>query len=120
MFDRIADRYDLMNLVKTWGQEPRFIRDTVSAAKLGQAPTVLDIATGTGDLACAAARQRYGAYAYGLDISNEMLEVARRRPGGENISWQVGDAMALPYDDDTFDALTHGYLLRNVTDIAKT
>ena len=120
MFDRIADRYDLMNLVMTWGQEPRFIRDTVSAAKLGQAPTVLDIATGTGDLAFEAARQRYGAHVYGLDISNEMLEVARRRPGGENISWQVGDAMALPYDDDTFDALTHGYLLRNVTDIAKT
>jgi len=120
MFDRIADRYDLMNLVMTWGQEPRFIRDTLSAAKLGQAPTVLDIATGTGDLAFEAARQRYGADVYGLDISNEMLEIARRRPGGENIRWQTGDAMALPYGDQTFDAVTHGYLLRNVTDIAKT
>ena len=120
MFDRIADRYDLMNLVMTLGQEPRFIRDTVTAAQLGQAPKVLDIATGTGDLALEAANQRYGAEVYGLDISNEMLEVARRRTGGENIVWQTGDAMELPYDDDTFDAVTHGYLLRNVTDISKT
>jgi len=120
MFDRIADRYDLMNLVMTWGQEPRFIRDTVDAAQLGQAPTVLDIATGTGDLAFEVAHQRYGADIYGLDISNEMLEVARRRPGGENITWQTGDAMDLPYEDETFDAVTHGYLLRNVSDIAKT
>lgn len=120
MFDRIADRYDLMNLVMTWGQEPRFIRDTVDAAQLGQAPTVLDIATGTGDLAFEVAHQRYGADIYGLDISNEMLEVARRRPGGENITWQSGDAMDLPYEDETFDAVTHGYLLRNVSDIAKT
>lgn len=120
MFDRIADRYDLMNLVMTWGQEPRFIRDTVDAAQLGQAPTVLDIATGTGDLAFEVAHQRYGADIYGLDISNEMLEVARRRPGGENITWQTGDAMELPYEDEAFDAVTHGYLLRNVSDIAKT
>src|SRR5699024_7575215 len=113
MFDRIADRYDLMNLVMTWGQEPRFIRDTLSAAKLGQAPHVLDSATGTGDLGFEAARQSYGAHVYGLGISNGILEIAGRRPGGENIRWQTGDAMALPYGDQTFDAVTHGYLLRN-------
>ena len=120
MFDRIADRYDLMNLVMTWGQEPRFIRDTIDAVQLGPAPKVLDVATGTGDLAFEAANQRYGAEVHGLDISTEMLEVARRRPGGENITWRTGDAMALPYDDETFDAVTHGYLLRNVSDIAAT
>lgn len=120
MFDHIADRYDLMNLVMTWGQEPRFIRDTVNAVKLGPTPKVLDIATGTGDLAFEAANQRYGADVHGVDISTEMLEVARTRPGGHNITWQTGDAMALPYEDDTFDAVTHGYLLRNVTDIPTT
>lgn len=120
MFDRIATRYDLMNLVMTWGQEPRFIRDTVDAVKLGPTPKVLDVATGTGDLAFEAANQRYGAQVYGLDISSEMLDIARMRPGGKNIVWQTGDAMALPYDDNSFDAVTHGYLLRNVTDIAKT
>src|SRR5690625_5864395 len=106
MFDRIATRYDLMNLVMTWGQEPRFIRDTVDAAKLGPTPKVLDVATGTGDLAFEAANQRYGAQVYGLDISSEMLDIARMRPGGKNIVWQTGDAMALPYDDNSFDAVT--------------
>ncbi len=120
MFDDIADRYDLMNLVMTWGQEPRFIRDTVNAVHLGPAPKVLDIATGTGDLAFEAAHQRYGADVHGIDISTEMLQVARARPGGQNITWQTGDAMALPYEANTFDAVTHGYLLRNVTDIATT
>src|SRR5690625_4374971 len=109
-----------MNLVMTWGQDPRFIRDTIDAVHLGPAPKVLDVATGTGDLAFEAANQRYGAEVHGLDISTEMLEVARRRPGGENITWRTGDAMALPYDDETFDAVTHGYLLRNVSDIAAT
>lgn len=120
MFDNIADRYDLMNLVMTWGQEPRFIRDTIDAVKLGPTPKVLDIATGTGDLALQAANQRYGAEVHGLDISPEMLEVARARPGGKNIHWRPGDAMDLPYADTTFDAVTHGYLLRNVTDIPTT
>ena len=120
MFDNIADRYDLMNLVMTWGQEPRFIRDTVDAVKLGPTPKVLDIATGTGDLAFEAANQRYGAEVHGLDISTQMLDVARTRPGGANIHWATGDAMDLPYADNTFDAVTHGYLLRNVTDIATT
>ena len=120
MFDNIADRYDLMNLVMTWGQEPRFIRDTVDAVKLGPTPKVLDIATGTGDLAFEAANQRYGAEVHGVDISTQMLDVARTRPGGANIHWATGDAMDLPYAENTFDAVTHGYLLRNVTDIATT
>src|SRR5699024_12307981 len=63
---------------------------------------------------------RDAAHVYGRGTAHEVLEVSPRRPYGENISWQVVVAMALPYDDDTFDALTHGYLLRNVTDIAKT
>src|SRR5699024_96370 len=51
MFDGIASRYDLMNLVMTWGQEPRFVRRTVERAELPDAPVVLDLATGTGDIA---------------------------------------------------------------------
>lgn len=71
-------------------------------------------------MAFEAANQRYGAEVHGLDISTQMLDVARTRPGGANIHWATGDAMDLPYADNTFDAVTHGYLLRNVTDIATT
>ncbi|WBL19973.1 ubiquinone/menaquinone biosynthesis methyltransferase [Citricoccus sp. NR2] len=120
MFNGIAERYDLMNLVMTWGQEPRFVRRTVERAQLPDAPTVLDLATGTGDIALEILRQRYGAHIIGADFAPEMMEVGRRRPGGEQISWVEADAMDLPFEEGVFDAVTHGYLLRNVTDIPTT
>ncbi len=120
MFDGIAGRYDLMNLVMTWGQEPRFVRRTVHHADLPEAPVVLDLATGTGDIALEVLRQRYGARITGADIAPEMMEVGKRRPGGGQVDWVVADAMALPFADGTFDAVTHGYLLRNVADIPTT
>ncbi|MGO1885553.1 MAG: ubiquinone/menaquinone biosynthesis methyltransferase [Citricoccus sp.] len=120
MFDGIAGRYDLMNLVMTWGQEPRFVRRTVQRAELPDAPVVLDLATGTGDIALEVLRQRYGATITGADFAPEMMEVGKRRPGGGQIEWVEADAMDLPFADGTFDAVTHGYLLRNVADIPTT
>ncbi|XKH52892.1 ubiquinone/menaquinone biosynthesis methyltransferase [Citricoccus nitrophenolicus] len=120
MFDGIAGRYDLMNLVMTWGQEPRFVRRTVAKAELPDAPVVLDLATGTGDIALEVLRSRYGAQVTGADFAPEMMEVGKRRPGGEQVDWVEADAMDLPFEDNTFDAVTHGYLLRNVADIPTT
>lgn len=120
MFDGIAGRYDLMNLVMTWGQEPRFVRRTVQRAELPDAPVVLDLATGTGDIALEVLRQHYGATITGADFAPEMMEVGKRRPGGEQVDWVEADAMDLPFADGTFDAVTHGYLLRNVADIPTT
>lgn len=120
MFDGIAGRYDLMNLVMTWGQEPRFVRRTVQRAELPDAPVVLDLATGTGDIALEVLRRHYGATVTGADFAPEMMEVGRRRPGGEQIDWVEADAMDLPFAAGTFDAVTHGYLLRNVADIPTT
>ncbi|PXA77018.1 ubiquinone/menaquinone biosynthesis methyltransferase [Auritidibacter sp. NML100628] len=120
MFDAIADRYDVMNLVMTWGQEPRLIRRTVTAARLPQAPAVLDLAAGTGDLAFAVLSRYYGAEITACDIAPEMMAVGAARPGGDQISWVQADAMDLPFADHSFDAVTHGYLLRNVTDISAT
>ncbi|WP_229672240.1 ubiquinone/menaquinone biosynthesis methyltransferase [Citricoccus zhacaiensis] len=120
MFDGIAGRYDLMNLVMTWGQEPRFVRRTVERAELPDSPVVLDLATGTGDIALEVLRSRYGARITGADFAPEMMEVGRNRPGGGQIDWVEADAMDLPFEDNTFDAVTHGYLLRNVADIPTT
>ncbi|WP_246858468.1 ubiquinone/menaquinone biosynthesis methyltransferase [Citricoccus sp. SGAir0253] len=120
MFDGIASRYDLMNLVMTWGQEPRFVRRTVERAQLPDAPVVLDLATGTGDIALEVLRSHYGAQVTGADFAPEMMEVGKARPGGERITWVEADAMDLPFADATFDAVTHGYLLRNVADIPTT
>jgi demethylmenaquinone methyltransferase / 2-methoxy-6-polyprenyl-1,4-benzoquinol methylase len=120
MFDGIARRYDLMNLVMTWGQEPRFVRRTVERAELPDAPVVLDLATGTGDIALEVLRSHYGARITGADFAPEMMEVGKARPGGDRIEWVEADAMDLPFKDNTFDAVTHGYLLRNVADIPTT
>lgn len=120
MFDAIAGRYDLMNLVMTWGQEPRFVRRTVERAQLPDAPVVLDLATGTGDIALQVLRSHYGARITGADFAPEMMEVGKARPGGDQVDWVEADAMDLPFADETFDAVTHGYLLRNVADIPTT
>ncbi len=120
MFNGIADRYDLMNLVMTWGQEPRLVRRTVERARLPLEPVVLDLATGTGDVALEVLRTRPAARVTGADISPGMMEIGRARPGGDQVTWVQADAMVLPFADDSFDAVTHGYLLRNVADIPTT
>ncbi|MGC5049275.1 ubiquinone/menaquinone biosynthesis methyltransferase [Micrococcus porci] len=117
MFDAIAGRYDLMNTVMTWGQEPRLVRRTVERANVPAAARVLDLATGTGDLALEILKQHPDARVVAADFAPEMMEVGRTRPNGNRIEWVEADALALPFADGEFDSLTHGYLLRNVADI---
>jgi demethylmenaquinone methyltransferase/2-methoxy-6-polyprenyl-1,4-benzoquinol methylase len=118
MFDGIAPRYDLLNDVMTGGLhrlwKNRVIR--LSAAMPGD--RVLDACTGTGDIAMrlAAAVGPTGQVT-GLDFSPQMLAVARQRPLTTPIDWIEGDLMALPFADASFDAVTVGYGLRNVTSI---
>ena len=97
MFDAVAERYDLMNTVMTWGQEPRLVRHTVARANVPAHGRVLDLATGTGDLAFEVLRQHPDATVVGADISAEMMEVGRRREGGDRVEWVVADAQDLPF-----------------------
>ena len=120
MFNGIAGRYDLMNAVMTWGQEPRFVRRTVDHANIPAAGRVLDLATGTGDIALEVLRRHPEAHVVGADFAPEMMEVGRARPNGEKVEWVEADAMDLPFADESFDSVTHGYLLRNVSDIPAT
>ena len=119
MFDAIAGRYDLMNTVMTWGQEPRLVRHTVARANIPAGARVLDLATGTGDLAFEILKQHPDATVVGADIAPEMMEVGRAREGGDRVEWVVADATDLPFEDASFHSVTHGYLLRNVADIPK-
>jgi demethylmenaquinone methyltransferase / 2-methoxy-6-polyprenyl-1,4-benzoquinol methylase len=112
MFDRIAPVYDVMNRVMTAGLDQRWRRATVRAV-VQPGDRVLDAACGTGDLAIIAAKA--GATVTGLDFSEKMLERARRkRP---ELDWIQGDLLALPFEDDTFDAATVGFGVRNVADL---
>jgi demethylmenaquinone methyltransferase/2-methoxy-6-polyprenyl-1,4-benzoquinol methylase len=114
MFDRIAPVYDSMNRLMTAGLDRRWRRETaVAVVKPGD--VVLDVCCGTGDLALAAADA--GGKVTGLDFSEPMLERARAK--APELEWLSGDALALPFADGSFDAVTIGFGLRNLADAEK-
>lgn len=117
MFDRIALRYDLLNRIISGGQDMKWRRFAVEAAELPPAGVLLDIATGTGDIAFEALKLAPRSQAVGADFALEMMRVGRRRPDGARVDWTGADALALPYADASFDAVASGYLMRNVIDI---
>jgi demethylmenaquinone methyltransferase/2-methoxy-6-polyprenyl-1,4-benzoquinol methylase len=116
MFDRIASVYDLMNSVMTVGLHHRWRSRAADLAAVGSGDRVLDVATGTGDLAVELAR-RVGpdGEVIGSDFSEGMLELARKKAPG--IEFERGNALDLPYDDDSFDAATVGFGARNFSDL---
>ncbi len=114
MFDAIATRYDLMNRVMTMGQDQKWRRFVVEQAGSIGDEQMLDLATGTGDIAALVKTTWPEARVTGGDFSSGMLLEAQKRFAGLDIDWQVCDANDLPYEDDTFKAVTFGYLLRNV------
>jgi demethylmenaquinone methyltransferase/2-methoxy-6-polyprenyl-1,4-benzoquinol methylase len=113
MFDRIAGVYDAMNSVMTAGMHHRWRRRAVDLAHVGPGSRVLDVASGTGDLAIEAASR--GAEVVGSDFSEGMLALARKKAPG--ITFKQADALALPYEDDSFDAATVGFGARNFSDL---
>jgi demethylmenaquinone methyltransferase/2-methoxy-6-polyprenyl-1,4-benzoquinol methylase len=116
MFDRIAGPYDLMNSVMTAGLHHRWRERAVDLARVGPGSRALDVATGTGDLAIELASR--GASVVGSDFSEGMLDVARKKsPPTPSLTWEQGNALALPYEDGTFDAATVGFGARNFSDL---
>ena len=118
MFARIAERYDTMNRLMTFGQDVRWRQYVIRQANLPAGGRLLDIATGTGDIADEGQRQVPGLRAVGGDFTIEMMRAGKRLPGREAIEWAAADTLALPFPDATFDAVTSGFLMRNVIDVA--
>jgi len=123
MFDRIAGVYDVMNTAMTAGLHHEWRERAVDQARVGPGSDALDLCCGTGDLSFALAKN--GAETIGLDFSQQMLAVAEGRrqkaEGGTPHAasriprFQQGDAQQLPFPDNSFDAVTMGYGLRNLT-----
>ena len=121
MFDRISPVYDLMNQLISGLQEPRWRRRAVREARLAPGMAALDVACGTGKVAASlAAAVRPDGRVVGLDFSPRMVSRARReRRSIPGLSFVVGDALALPFDDGTFDAATIAFGMRNLPDYAR-
>jgi demethylmenaquinone methyltransferase/2-methoxy-6-polyprenyl-1,4-benzoquinol methylase len=119
MFDRIAGFYDVMNSVMTAGLHHRWRARAADLADVRPGDRVLDVATGTGDLAIELAKRvAPGGEVVGSDFSEGMLERARAKTTGRaDLRWERGDALALPYADDEFQAATVGFGARNFGDL---
>ncbi len=116
MFDRIAGSYDLLNSVMTAGLHHQWRRRAADLAAVGPGDEVLDVATGTGDLAVELrTRVAPGGVVIGSDFSEEML--ARARDKAPEIPFEWGNALDLPYETDRFDAATVGFGARNFSDL---
>jgi demethylmenaquinone methyltransferase/2-methoxy-6-polyprenyl-1,4-benzoquinol methylase len=115
LFTTIAGRYDLITRLLSYGRDQAWKRDLMARAAIQAGERVLDLATGTGDLAIAASAA--GASVVGLDLAPPMVRLARAKPAASAVRFLVGDMTALPLPPASVDVVTTGYGLRNVPDL---
>ncbi len=115
MFSQIAHRYDLMNRLMTGWQDVRWRREVITCARLSAGAHLLDLGTGTGDLAREALRRYPGLRVAAADFTVTMMRVGEARYG--KLPWVAADALQLPFAEGQFDAVVSGFLMRNVIDV---
>lgn len=122
MFDNISGNYDVMNRIITFGMDQGWRKKVLKLMTKEGTSKILDVATGTGDMVFAYAESDVSEI-IGLDISTGMLEIAKKRASKyeleDRITFQVGDAEDLPFDDGHFDAVSVTYGIRNFEDLEK-
>jgi demethylmenaquinone methyltransferase/2-methoxy-6-polyprenyl-1,4-benzoquinol methylase len=116
MFTRIANRYDLMNRLMTAGQDVHWRKKAIEQTGLRSNSRLLDLGSGTGDLAREALEQQPKAKVVAADFTLEMMRVGQRQ-GNTSLLLSAADALNLPFGKNTFDAIVSGFLMRNVGDI---
>jgi demethylmenaquinone methyltransferase/2-methoxy-6-polyprenyl-1,4-benzoquinol methylase len=117
LFATIADRYDLITRLLSFGLDRRWKARLIALADIAPGTRVLDLACGTGDLACAASARH--ARVVGLDVTPRMIAIARGKPSASAVAWIAGDMVDLPIADASCDVVTTGYGLRNVPDLRR-
>lgn len=115
MFSRLVPHYDRMNRLMTAGRDGHWRRLAVQAAMPRDA-SVLDLGAGTGDLS-QEFRRAGAAQVVALDVSGAMLLRAREKFGQERVDWLQGDAIRLPFADESFDAVASAFVMRNLPDL---
>lgn len=123
MFDTISKEYDGLNRVISFGTDIKWRKKVIKKVCDTQPKSVLDIATGTGDLAIEFAKQLPDVKVTGLDLSEGMLEVARKKVEGTELANKIkfikGDSERLPFSDNSFDAITVSFGIRNFENLEK-
>lgn len=121
LFARIAGRYDLMNDLITMGLHRRWKQRTAHLSSSGLRGRALDVATGTGDLALALARRPNVDHTVGIDLLPQMVNRAQAKAESAGLSdratLMLGDALSLPFPDNSFACATSGFSLRNMFDL---
>ena len=123
MFDRISSKYDALNHILSLNIDKVWRKKTAKIVSKTQPKAILDLATGTADLAIAMAKHNPQAHIIGLDISEKMLEIGKEKVKLQNLENQIelhhGDAASLPFEDSRFDAVTVAFGVRNFEDLRK-
>ncbi len=123
MFDRISPKYDVLNHLLSLNIDKAWRRKTAKAVAMAYPSRILDLATGTADLAILLAKHNPQAHIIGMDISEKMLEIGKRKVDKKNLIHQIelrtGDAASLPFEDNTFDAVTVAFGVRNFENLDK-
>ena len=120
MFARIAHRYDLLNGLMTFGQDASWRKEAIRRLEINPNSIILDLASGTGDIALDIARKYPDALMIAGDFTPEMLAVAIDRPGGDRVQWLIADVQHLPFAKECVSGVISGFLLRNVADVSRT
>lgn len=117
MFGRIAENYDLLNRLMTFGQDRKWRTEAISHLSPTSPGWYLDLGAGTGDIACEIARDHPNAKIIASDLTPEMVYVGKKRIDCNNMTWVIADAQHLPFARNAAEGVISGYLLRNVPDV---
>ena len=117
MFDKIAGRYDIINDLLSFGIHRTWLRKAAKKTTITSPKRILDLATGTGKFAFLLQKYFPQAQIYGIDIAQNMLEIANQRNSNGKVHFLYGDALQIPFEENYFDLVTMSYGIRNVGDI---
>ena len=124
MFDRISPKYDALNHLLSLNIDKVWRRKAAKTATKKQPNAILDLATGTGDLAIALAKRNPQTHIIGMDISEKMLDIGKAKVAQQMMENQIelglGDAASLPFEGDSFDAVTVAFGVRNFENLDKS